>query len=224
MTQQVGRFELADGSTIFLDEIGDLHLELQAKLLRVLQEGEFERLGSHRTIKVNVRVIAATNHDLAAMVKAGEFRADLFYRLNVFPVAVPPLRERRTDIPLLVWQFVRHFAEKMGKPIESIQRDTMDRLQQYPWPGNIRELRNLIERAVILSDNRTLAVPMIGGEAPDMSAPVTMKDAERQHILGVLERTGWRISGANGAAAQLGMKRTTLNSKLKKLGIARKKP
>jgi len=220
MTQQPGRFEAADGSTIFLDEIAELPLELQPKLLRVLQEGQFERLGSNRVRTVNVRIVAATNRDLETMVKEQRFRADLHYRLNVFPITVPPLRERREDIPLLVWKFVRHFATKMGKAIDSIPRPAMEALKHYAWPGNIRELRNLIERAVILSDGKVLRVqlPTAGALA---AAAQTLVEVERQHILAVLAQTQWRISGVNGAAALLGLVPTTLHSKIKKLRILR---
>jgi PAS domain S-box-containing protein len=220
-TQQVGRFELAHGSTLFLDEVSDLPLDLQAKLLRVLETGQFERLGSPRTHGVNVRVVAAANRDLHAMVQAGTFRADLFYRLSVFPIDVPPLRDRREDIPLLVWQFIQHFAQKMGKPIESIPPDTMTRLQQYAWPGNVRELRNLIERAVILSDTRVLRVEFPSVPPPGPATPGSLEEAERRHICQVLERTGWRIRGKQGAAEQLGLRPTTLHSKLRRLGISR---
>ncbi len=221
MTRQSGRFELAHQSTLFLDEIADLPRDLQAKLLRVLQEGEFERLGSTRTLKVDVRVIAATNHDLAAMVQNGSFRADLFYRLNVFPLVMPPLRERRQDIPLLVWHFLRHYCEKMGKAIDVVPPQTMHWLCNYDWPGNVRELRNLIERAVILSDGRHLQIAAPETIVTVPAAPATLADAERVHILSVLDRTRWRISGAQGAADQLGMKPTTLHSRMKKLGIRR---
>jgi formate hydrogenlyase transcriptional activator len=222
MTQVAGRFELANGSTLFLDEIGELPPELQTKLLRVLQEGCFERLGSSRTLQVDVRIIAATNRDLSALVRQGRFRADLYYRLNVFPIEVPPLRERAEDIPLLVWSFVRFFSQRMGKAVESIPRKTMERLQAQPWPGNVRELRNVIERAMILSDGPVLR---IGGLAPESlghetrSGTGTLEEVERAHILAVLEKTRWRISGDGGAAERLGMNRTTLQSRMKKLGI-----
>jgi formate hydrogenlyase transcriptional activator len=221
MTQQLGRFEGADGSTIFLDEISEIPFDLQSKLLRVLQEGKFERLGSARTRTVNVRVIAATNRNLTAMVREGQFRSDLFYRLNVFPIEVPPLRDRQDDVPLLVWNFVRHFAERMGKAIDSIPRQTMEQLKRYPWPGNVRELRNLMERAVILSDTKVLKVELPMAETLAMHESMTLAEAERRHIATVLERTLWRISGPHGAAALLGMAPSTLNSKMKKLRIAR---
>ncbi len=221
MTRQAGRFEAADGSTLFLDEIAELSPDLQAKLLRVLQEGRFERLGSNRCIRVDVRVIAATNRDLATLVSQGAFRADLFYRLNVFPIVVPPLRSRDGDIPLLVWHFVRHYARRMGKNIDAIPREVMAALESHPWPGNVRELRNVVERAVILSDGHTLKVELPVGEPSAPSGSPRLEDVERRHILEVLERTGWRIGGARGAAEQLGLVRTTLNSRLRKLGISR---
>ena len=223
MTRQVGRFELADGTSLFLDEIGDLPLDLQVKLLRVLQEGRFERLGSTHTITADVRVIAATNRDLDAMVRDGRFRADLFHRLNVYPIDVPPLRARVADIPLLAWKFVRDFNKKMGKSIDSIPRQTLEQLKRHPWPGNVRELRNTIERAMIVSDGRSLTIDFPApatNPAPD-SAPVTLADAERKHIRDVLERVHWRISGKGGAAEILGLIPTTLHAKMKKLGIAR---
>jgi len=221
LTKQVGRFEVADGSTIFLDEISELPFDVEAKLLRVLEEGQFERLGSSKTIKVDVRVIAATNRDLAKAVSEGSFRQDLYYRLNVFPVTVPPLRDRREDIPLLVWAFIKECGEIMGKTIERIPRKNMDALQRYPWPGNIRELRNAIERAMILSKSTTVQVdlPKISDSTKPQS--VTLEELERRHILGVLESTGWRVRGKNGAAELLGLKPTTLDSRIKKLGIQR---
>ncbi len=222
IARQAGRFEIADGSTIFLDEIGELPLELQPKLLRVLQEGEFERLGGARTIKVDVRIIAATNRNLAEAVSEGKFREDLFYRLDVFPIELPPLRERREDIPLLAWTFVKEFSNSMGRPIEKIAGDSMAALQAYPWPGNIRELRNVIERAMILARGPVLQVKL--GNRPlrlqvDKPAEGTLDQAERAHIVRTLERCGWRIRGANGAAEQLDVKPTTLESRMKKLGI-----
>jgi len=221
LARQAGRFEIADGSTIFLDEIGELPLELQPKLLRVLQEGEFERLGGSRTIKVDARVIAATNRPLAQAVKEGRFREDLFYRLDVFPVEVPPLRERREDIPLLSWTFVKEFSNSMGKAIDAIAEDSMAALLAYPWPGNVRELRNVIERAMILTRGSTLQIklgnPALRPQAASTSG--TLEEAERDHILRVLERCGWRIRGANAAAEQLGVKPTTLESRIKKLGL-----
>jgi formate hydrogenlyase transcriptional activator len=222
VTAQAGRFELADGSTLFLDEVAELPPELQAKLLRVLEEGQFERLGSSRTRKVDVRLVAATNRDLLTEVREGRFRQDLYYRLNVFPIRVAPLRERREDIPLLVRRFADDFGRAMGKTIEAIPQGTMDALQQLPWPGNVRELRNLIERAVILSTGPVLTVslPVDGGAAAE-DGPLTLEEVERRHLIEILTRTGWHISGDSGAAALLGVKRTTLQSKLKKLGIAR---
>lgn len=221
---KIGRFELADGGTLFLDEVGDIPLELQSKLLRVLQEQEFERLGSTRTIKVRVRLLAATNRDLAEMVERKLFRSDLYYRLNVFPLTVPALRDRRQDIPLLVRYFVQQFARRMDKAIDTISTETITALCRYDWPGNIRELENLVERAVILTQNTTLYVPLpeLKPRAEDdVPAPATLEETERQHILSVLKSTKWVISGPTGAAAQLGMKRTTLQSKMQRLGIAR---
>jgi transcriptional regulator with GAF, ATPase, and Fis domain len=222
LARQAGRFEIADGSTIFLDEIGELPLELQPKLLRVLQEGEFERLGGTRTIKVDARVIAATNKQLGSAVSEGKFRADLFYRLDVFPIEVPPLRERREDIPLLSWTFVKEFSNSMGKPIDEIADDSMAALMAYPWPGNIRELRNVIERAMILARGPTLHVKLNHTTLrPQIvnSVAGTLEDAERAHILQTLEQCSWRIRGATGAAELLDIKPTTLESRMKKLGI-----
>jgi formate hydrogenlyase transcriptional activator len=221
LTREIGRFELAHGSTIFLDEIGELPLEVQGKLLRVLQEGQFERLGSPHSRTVDVRVIAATNRNLAAMVQEGRFRADLYYRLNVFPIEAPKLRERREDIPLLAWRFVNEFSQKMGKTIDSIPRRSMELLQQYPWPGNIRELRNVVERAMILSGSPTLKIEIPLSDLPEASPPGTLAELERQQILDVLNRTGWRVAGSGGAAEILGLKRTTLEARMKKWGIRR---
>lgn len=221
MTHQIGRFELANGSTIFLDEIAELPLELQVKLLRVLQEGRFERLGSRQTRAVDVRVVAATNRDLGALIREGRFRSDLFYRLSVFPIEVPPLRDRHGDIALLVWHFVRYFCQKMGKTIDTIPRKTLETLQRHRWPGNVRELRNLMERSVILSDTRVLVVPLGAAAAPESDSATTLEEVERRHILQTLENTGWRIQGPGGAAEQLGLIPTTLHSRLKKLGISR---
>jgi formate hydrogenlyase transcriptional activator len=222
---KVGRFELADGGTLFLDEVGDIPIELQSKLLRVLQEQEFERLGSTRTIRVNVRMVAATNQDLTEMVEKKEFRSDLYYRLNVFPVMIPPLRERREDIPVLVRYFAQKFARQLNRPVERIPADTMEALTAYAWPGNIRELENLIERAVILSTGLDLVVPLSevkASHAANHTAPVvTLETAEREHIVRTLNATNWVIGGPAGAAAKLGMKRTTLQSKMQKLGISR---
>jgi formate hydrogenlyase transcriptional activator len=222
ISRRIGRFELADRGTLFLDEIGDIPLELQPKLLRVLQEREFERLGSPRTLRVDVRLVAATNRDLAAMVEAGEFRRDLYYRLHVFPIAVPPLRARREDIPVLARYFVEKHSTRMNRPIEEIPAEAMEALTRYPWPGNARELENFIERAVILSPGPALRLPLAELRAPARTAePRTLADAERGHILRVLEEANWRISGPGGAAARLGLKRTTLQSKMLRLGISR---
>jgi PAS domain S-box-containing protein len=221
LTEQMGRFELANGSSIFLDEVGELSLELQAKLLRVLEEGRFERLGNPQTIHVDIRVIAASNRDLARAVREGKFREDLFYRLNVFPIQLPPLRERPEDIPALTWAFVAQFGKSLGKTIEAIPSSTMDALQRYHWPGNVRELRSVVERAVILCEGPTLQVDL---PAASSTRPIAdrLKDVEREHILRVLERTGWRIRGLGGAAELLDMKPTTLESRMAKLGIRRR--
>ena len=223
VTQTTGRFQLAHTGTLFLDEIGDLPLELQPKLLRVLQEQEFERLGSARTIRVDVRIVAATNENLAQMVQERRFRADLFYRLNVFPITLPPLRERSEDIPLLVEHFVHKFACRMCKEVSRISHDVMETLRQYDWPGNIRELQNVIERAVIMSRGPDLQLPP--GELSrvfkvDAPRPIrTLADAERDHIVNVLRDTGWVVGGRSGAAARLGIPRTTLIFRMRKLGI-----
>jgi len=219
MTKMIGRFEIADGSTLFLDEIGELPLELQSKLLRVLEEGGFERLGSTKPLRVNVRIIAATNRDIEQEVKDGKFRKDLFYRLNVFPIVIPPLRKRPEDIPLLVWAFVKEFQKRMGKEIESIPKKTMQALQSYSWPGNVRELRNAIEHAMIVSRDKTLDVHLPKCASSETEAAGNLIDLERKHILAVLQNTGWRIAGQNGAAEVLGLKRTTLQAKMKKLDI-----
>jgi formate hydrogenlyase transcriptional activator len=224
IAQKVGRFELADGGTLFLDEVGDISLELQSKLLRVLQEQEFERLGSTRTIKVNVRLVAATNRDLVQMIAGKEFRSDLYYRLNVFPLTVPALRDRREDIPLLVRYFAQKFARRMNKKIDSIPTEGMTTLSRYHWPGNIRELENLIERAVILSQGAELYVPLAELKAVTSAEtqPITsLEAAERDHIMRALQAAKWIIGGPAGAAAKLGMKRTTLQSKMQKLDISR---
>lgn len=225
LTKKMGRFEVADKGTIFLDEIGDLPLDLQSKLLRVLQEGEFERVGGTQTFKVKVRVIAATNRDLAQQSNAGQYRPDLYYRLNVFPIHLPPLRERESDIPLLVQYFVRKFAANFGKKIDRIPERMMTALQRYPWPGNIRELEHVIERAVILSEGPELEPIEWLSSSDGKAGPAkthTLQEAERQHIVDVLEQTSWRVSGPKGAAAVLGLKPTTLEAKMKKLGIERK--
>jgi DNA-binding NtrC family response regulator len=226
IAQRIGRFELADGGTIFLDEVGDIPLELQTKLLRVLQEREFERLGSTRTLRTDARLIAATNRDLREMVEQRKFREDLFYRLNVFPIYVPVLRERSEDIPLLVNHFVKRFARRMNRTIETIPAETMAVLTRYPWPGNIRELQNLIERAVILSHGPVLQIPLQDldkNTAPrrDNGKDQTLETAERAHILTILKEARWVLAGPRGAAARLGMNRSTLQFRLKKLGIVR---
>jgi formate hydrogenlyase transcriptional activator len=224
LAQRIGRFELADKGTLFLDEVGDIPLTLQPKLLRILQEQEFERLGSARTHRVDVRLVAATNRDLTEMVRRGEFRSDLYYRLNVFPLQLPPLRERRDDIPALVTHFVEMFGRRMGKQIEHIPAETMSALSSYPWPGNIRELQNLIERAVILSNDGVLPNPLppeAFRDAITFPAATTLRDSERALILNTLEAVGWVVGGAKGAAAKLGLKRTTLICKMQKLGIFR---
>jgi formate hydrogenlyase transcriptional activator len=225
VAQRIGRFELANHGTVFLDEIGEIPLELQPKLLRVLQEREFERLGSSRTLRTDARLIAATNRDLTAMVEDRKFRADLFYRLNVFPVHVPPLRERPDDIPLLVRHFVQQFARRMSKVVDTIPTETMNVLVRYHWPGNIRELQNLVERAVILSTGPTLKVPLHDLQVQSASAVArkieTLEEAERRHILEALDASDWVISGPNGAAASLGMKRSTLQARMERLGIRR---
>ncbi|HSG82454.1 MAG TPA: sigma 54-interacting transcriptional regulator, partial [Gemmatimonadota bacterium] len=230
VSRKIGRFELADGSTILLDEIGDLAPELQAKLLRVLQEGCFERLGSSQTRTVDVRVIAATNRDLDAMVARGEFRDDLYYRLGVFPIRVPPLRERREDIPLLVWYFVSILQTRLGKTIKTIPQRAMETLTAYDWPGNVRELENVVEHAMILSRSENLELAAIlpdrrsGGRRTAIRTKhhgTTLADAERAHILAVLDECSWKIGGNGGAAKRLGLKRSTLQSRMKKLGIQR---
>jgi formate hydrogenlyase transcriptional activator len=222
VTQKLGRFEMADTGTLFLDEIGDLPLALQPKLLRVLQEQEFERLGSGRTHRINVRLVTATHRDLAQMVARNEFRSDLYYRLNVFPVVVPPLRERREDIRQLVLHFAEVFARRMGKYIERIPEMTMDAFIAYPWPGNVRELQNLIERAVIRSDDGVLPNPLPPSETniiPTVALQGTLREHEATLILETLRAAGGMIGGPRGAAARLGLKRTTLVSKMKRLGI-----
>lgn len=224
LTRRVGRFELANGGTLFLDEVGDLPQDLQAKLLRVLQEGEFERVGGTQTLKVNVRLVAATNRDLASAVKEGRFRADLFYRLNVFPIAIPPLRDRVEDVPRLIRHFVMIYASKMGKSIESISERVMGTLMAYHWPGNVRELQNVIERAVILATrgrielDDQLVAPIADARS---KAAATLEEIERHHILSVLERVGWRVGGERGAARILGLKRTTLEARMNRLSISR---
>ena len=226
IAQKIGRFELADKGTLFLDEVGDIPPALQPKLLRVLQEQEFERLGGTRTHQVDVRLVAATNRNLVEMVKRNEFRSDLYYRLNVFPIPLPPLRERREDIPALVEHFVEIYARRMGKEIEHIPAETMSALVSYLWPGNIRELQNFVERSVILTSGNVLHPPLASlkssAEAESLG-PVTLEDAERDHIRKILEETRWVVAGPNGAAARLGIKRSTLYFRMQKLGISRAK-
>ena len=230
INRKIGRFELANGGTIFLDEIGDIPAELQPKLLRVLQEQEFERLGSTQTIRVNVRVVAATSRNLPQMVADRQFRGDLYYRLNVFPIRLPALRERMEDIPLLVRYFTARYATRMQKSVDQVSIKAMNELPQYSWPGNVRELQNFIERAVILSPGKVLRLPLselnqhnsladIPGQSP--GSRLTLKDAEREHIIQALAETNWIIGGLKGAAARLGLKRTTLISKMQRLGISR---
>ena len=221
LSREIGRFELADRSTIFLDEIGELPPEAQSKLLRVLQEGQFERLGSSKTIQVNVRVIAATSRNLKAMVKEGKFREDLFYRLNVFPISIPPLRDRSEDIPALVWHILKELGNRMGRNVEVVQASTMKEFQNYPWPGNIRELRNVIERNLITSTG-----PIFHAEVPELERDSTtgtrrLSEVEAGLFRSVLQATRWRVRGKGGAAEVLGLKPTTLEAKMKKLGIQR---
>ena len=221
IARRIGRFELANNGTLFLDEIGDLPLDLQPKLLRVLEEQAFERIGSAQTIRTDVRVIAATNRPLEELVEAGEFRADLFYRLNVFPIDLPPLRERTEDIPPLVRHFVAHHARNVGRRIDAISPDVIDTLVRYPWPGNVRELQHVLHRAVILSDGGSLELPPLAVRAARPPAPraMTCDDALREHIVEVLRETNGIVAGPRGAAVRLGLKRTTLVSKMQKLGI-----
>ncbi len=227
LSRKIGRFELADQSTLFLDEIGELPLALQPKLLRVLQEGEFERVGSSVTRRADVRIIAASNRDLSASAREGTFRPDLYYRLRVFPIDVPPLRARREDIPLLVWHFLGHLGATLGKKIERVPAATMERLVRYDWPGNIRELRNVLERAAILSPGPALSLETLGDNAPaaassrEAGAARTLADMERDHIIRVLEQCDWRVRGRGSAAARLGLNPSTLYSRMKKLGIRR---
>jgi formate hydrogenlyase transcriptional activator len=226
IAQKIGRFEMADKGTLFLDEVGDIPPGLQPKLLRVLQEQEFERLGSTRTHQVDVRLVAATNRNLVEMVRRNEFRSDLYYRLNVFPIALPPLRARREDIPALVEHFVEIYARRMGKQIDEISSETMTELASYAWPGNIRELQNFIERSVILSSGSVLAAPfesLTAAATTQAQEAVTLEEAERNHIRKILEQTRWVVSGPNGAAERLGIKRSTLYFRMQKLGISRSK-
>ena len=223
-TSQVGRFELATKGTIFLDEIGELPLEVQPKLLRVLQEGQVERLGNPRTVDVDVRVIAATNRDLSEDVREGRFRRDLFYRLNVFPITLPTLRQRRSDIPLLVWHLVERLGRTLRRKIDTIPDDVMEALRNHDWPGNVRELENVVQRALIVSRGSTFSLneawqPAL--ETPVTSASATLTDVERRHIVRILDDVRWRIEGAGGAAQILGMKPSTLRSRMLKLGVAR---
>ncbi len=225
IARKIGRFELAHGGTLFLDEIGDLPLELQPKLLRVLQEGEFERIGASHTTTVDVRVVAATNRDLETAVQGNRFRSDLYYRLNVFPIRVPPLRERTEDIPLLVRYLTLKYGHRLGKRISNVPPAILEVLQTYSWPGNVRELENVIERATILSAGAELDLgwwPMTAGGRGRAGGTRTLEEVERDHIRAVLELTGWRVSGERGAAGQLGIKPTTLEARMKKLGITRK--
>lgn len=221
LTKQAGRFEIADGSTLFLDEIGELSMELQVKLLRVLEEGEYERLGSSKTLRTNVRVIAATNQDLGERIKEGRFRQDLFFRLNVFPIHISPLRQRPDDILPLAWSFIQKFSESMGRQIDSIAKDSLEAIRIYSWPGNVRELRNVIEHAFIVGTDKTLQVALT--EQTSSEPVLNLQDHEKEHILQVVESTNWRIRGPKGAAEILGLKPTTLYSKMKKLGIKRPK-
>ena len=219
--RQVGRFELADKSTIFLDEIGDLPADVQVKLLRVLEEGQIERLGSPRSIHIDVRIIAATHRNLLQRIGDGTVREDLYYRLNVFPIELPPLRERVEDIPLLVWRLVEEYAKEFGKPIEQIPADNMAALQRYPWPGNIRELRNVVERAMIVAKGPCLAIAVPTAAAAATGRSLKLVDVQKEHIRSVLESSGWRVRGAGGAADRLGLRPTTLETRMLKLGLVR---
>ncbi len=221
LTKQAGRFEIADGSTIFLDEIGELSMELQVKLLRVLEEGEFERLGSSKTLHTNMRVVTATNQDLVKKIKEGKFRQDLYYRLNVFPIHISPLRDREDDIMALTWSFIQKFSESMGRQIDTIAKDSIDAIRNYSWPGNVRELRNAIERAFIVGTSKELQVTLT--DTNDSEPLLDLKTHEREHILKVINSSNWRIRGHKGAAEILGLKPTTLYSRMKKLDIKRPK-
>jgi transcriptional regulator with GAF, ATPase, and Fis domain len=225
VAQRLGRFEIANGGTLFLDEVADLPLDLQGRLLRVLQEGEFERVGSSRTIRVDVRVIAATNRDLEAAVRDGRFRVDLYYRLSVFPIVLPPLRDRIEDIPPLLWFFVTHHQRRMGRQIERVPRVAMDALQRYDWPGNVRELQNVVERAMIRSTGDILEIDdtFVRPRRPPTSRPAdrTLAAVERAHLVAVLEDCGWRINGPGGAAETLAVHPNTLRFRMKKLAIVR---
>ncbi len=227
IARKLGRFELADQGTLFLDEVGEIPLELQVKLLRILQEQEFERLGGTQTLHVNVRLVAATNRNLAAMVSDQEFRSDLFFRLNVFPIQLPALRERTEDIPLLADHFLKEYSRRMDKRIDTVPQSTVERLKQHPWPGNVRELQNFIERAVILTTGSILDAPLGDLKTPASAEPmpaVTLREAESSHILKILRETNWVLGGPRGAALRLGLKRTTLVSKMRKLGLSRPVP
>ncbi len=223
LARQIGRFELADHSTIFLDEIGDLPSDVQVKLLRVLEERHIERLGSPASIHVDVRIVAATHRDLEQRVVDEAFREDLFYRLNVFPIQVPPLRDRPEDIPLLVWRFVDEFSKSFGKRIETIPRENMAALQRYAWPGNIRELRNVVERSMIAASGGQLTLALPASSAPAGPRSATLADVEKDHIRSVLESAGWRVRGSAGAAERLGLRPTTLETRMAKLGLSRPK-
>ena len=227
IARKLGRFELADQGTLFLDEVGEIPLEVQVKLLRVLQEQEFERLGGTQTQRVNVRLVAATNRNLAEMVSGQEFRSDLYFRLNVFPIKIPALRDRTEDIPLLAEHFLREYSRRMDKRIDTIPQSTVERLKQHPWPGNVRELQNFIERAVILTAGSILHAPLEDLKIPAGAQPeaaVTLRQAETSHILKILRETNWVLGGPRGAAIRLGLKRTTLVSKMRKLGLTRPAP
>ena len=221
LSRQAGRFEVADGSTIFLDEIGDLPPDVQVKLLRVLEEKQIERLGSSRSMKIDTRIIAATHRDLEKRIETDSFREDLYYRLNVFPIRVPPLRERVEDIPLLVWRFVGDFSKAFGKQVDSITKENIATLQRYTWPGNVRELRNVVERAMIVANSPRLTIALPQGSAAATRHSVRLADVEKEHIKGVLDSTGWRIRGVGGSAERLGMKATTLETRMAKLGLHR---
>ena len=227
LSKQIGRFELADNSTLFLDEVGELPADVQVKLLRVLEEKCIERLGSSKPIKIDIRIIAATNKDLEKSVREGTFRKDLYYRLNVFPISVPSLRERREDLPQLVWMFIGEFNQTLGKNIESISSDSLEAIQHYDWPGNVRELRNVIERAMIIATGPRLKIEVpktkpFGIVSGATARSLTIRDTERDHILSVLEMTNWRVRGKNGAAEILAINPSTLESRMTKLGITRK--
>jgi transcriptional regulator with GAF, ATPase, and Fis domain len=221
LARQIGRFELADHSTIFLDEIGDLPADVQVKLLRVLEERQVERLGSPKSVPVDVRIVAATHRNLDARIAEGAFRQDLYYRLNVFPIHVPALRERGEDIPLLVWRFVDEFSKSFGKRVDVIPRENMAALQRYSWPGNIRELRNVVERAMIVASGPQLTIPIPAQSAASARRSDKLADVEREHVLSVVRSCGWRIRGVDGAAERLGLRPTTLETRMAKLGIKR---